>query len=1069
MLNGVTSRSTLVAIACAVALSAHAMADTPGKVDVPAGELAAALQKLAEQSGVEFVYSVDQLKGVRTLGVHGEYTIENAVTKLLEGTKLKLTVHESGAMLISPLNAADTPSTSHKSAVTTSLEEVVVTGTRIASANLQSISPVAVLTKQDMARTGKTRIEDIINQLPQAFAGQGENIANGATGTATVDLRGLGASRTLVLINGRRMMAGDANGGSAADLNQIPLTLVKRVEVLTGGAASVYGADAVAGVVNFITDTEFEGLRFEGNYSFYEHGNDLDSVAARAVTARGFELPESRIRNGYASDFTFMLGAGGPDDRGHATFYGTYREVDAVTQAEYDFSTCTLNSGSTFTCGGSSVSNPGRYIAVDPNTGFIATNDTIAAGNVLRPFLRTDQNNFAPLNHFQRPDKRYTAGVFMDYDMNETMQVYSELMFMDDRSVAQVAPSGAFGSSYRINCDNPLLSPSMVQAWCADFGLAATDFATVLVSRRNTEGGPREQDLGHESIRLVGGFRDHLTQAWQVDAYLAHATTKGDTSTFQDFSISRTERALQVRNVAGVPTCISAIDGTDPNCVPWNIFQLAGVNVDALKYLQVPGTIRAEAVQQIAHADFTGDLTHLIKSRTAELGPVVNIGAEYRDESSEYLPDGVLQAGDLAGQGQAFSATVGGFRVKEVFAETRVPLVERKAGIQSLSVESGYRYSKYSTGFQSDTYKAGIDWAPIKSLRFRGSYQRAVRAPDVGELFGAQFVRGDGTVDPCEGILGNASSADDPSASLAQCLRTGMTAAQYGTVPQNPIAQYNGLIGGNREVRPEQADTVAFGLVFKPDFANLIAVVDYFQIKVNDVISNGDETSGNANLYLSSCLSSGEPFFCNLIHRDQFGSLWIQPSGYIVDTNLNLGRLTTRGIDLQTNYSVDIGRHQLAINLAGTLLKELSTTPLPGGDSFDCVGFFGTTCGTPKPKWRYVLRSDWKTPWTGLNVSASWRYFGSTSLDSSSTDSQLAGNVPPTDANLRSVSYFDLTVAIPFGDSYFAQIGANNVLDKDPPLVGFANCPVIYCNGNTFAQVYDTMGRQYFMTLGAKF
>ncbi len=1079
MLNSVTFRSMLVAIACALAGPAHGMADTPRKVDVPAGELITALQKLVEQSGVEFVYSAEQLRGIRTPGVHGEYTAEEAVTRLLEGTQLKLTVHDSGALLISGLDAPGTADFPPKREATTAVsrqdsemlrvEEVVVTGTRIASPNLQSISPVTTLAREDLARTGKARIEDIINQLPQAFAGQGSNITNGATGTATVNLRGLGESRTLVLINGRRMMPGDPNGGSAADLNQIPLALVKRVDVLTGGAAAVYGADAVAGVVNFIMDTEFEGLRIEGNYSFYDHGNDLDSAAARAVAARGFQLPESRVRNGYAKDFTFALGVGSPGDRGHATLYATYREVDAVTQAEYDFSACTLNSGNAFSCGGSSVANPGRYMAVDPNTGFIATDSTIGAGNVLRPFRRTDQYNFAPLNHFQRPDERYTAGAFMELDVNETMQAYGELMFMDDRSVAQLAPSGAFGTEYRINCDNPLLSPSMMQAWCTDFGLAAADFATLFISRRNTEGGAREHDLGHESVRLVAGVRGQITPMWQADAYFEHATTQGNSTTSRDFSRSRTQRALQVRNVAGVPTCISAIDGTDPNCMPWNIFQIGGVDVDALTYLQLPGSIRAQAVHQVAHADFTGDLTDFAKLPTASSGLALNMGAEYRDESTEYVPDGVLQAGDLTGQAQAFLPTIGGFNVREVFTEARLPLVEGKIGIQALSIEGGFRHSEYSTGFESDTYKAGLDWVPIKPLRLRGSYQHAARAPNVGEIFGAQIVRGDGTVDPCEGILGNGSDADDPSATLAQCLRTGMTAAQYGTVPQNPMSQYNGLIGGNPDVRSEQADTLAFGLVFRPDFANLVVVMDYFHIKVDDVISSGSETGSNANLYLNSCLATGEAFFCNLIHRDQFGSLWIQPTGYIVDTNLNLGSLTTSGIDFQANYSVDIGRHRLGIDLAGTLLQDLSTAPLPGGDSFDCAGFFGTTCGTPKPKRRQVLRADWKTPWAELDVSASWRYFSSTDLDSSSTDSQLAGEVPITDAHLKSVSYFDLTAAIALGDSYHVRIGASNVLDEAPPLVGFGNCPVAYCNGNAFAQVYDTLGRQYFMTLTADF
>lgn len=1058
--------------------AAHTFAaDATAKaIDIPAGDLTTALEALTTQTGTELVYRPEQVKGLQTKGLQGTYSAEDAISKLLEGTQLTLHIDPSGVFLIATIASTSFSAQGRSGSATADadlgdsrlLQEVVVTGTRILSANLQSISPVTTITKEDLARPGKVRIEDVINQLPQAFAGQGSNIANGADGTATVNLRGLGESRTLVLVNGRRMMPGNTDGGSAADLNQIPLALVKRVEVLTGGASPVYGADAVAGVVNFIMDTDFEGLRFEGNYSLYAHSNDRNSTAARAVSARGFALPESSVNNGYAKDFTVALGVGGPDDRGHATVYATYREVEAVTQAEYDYSACTLNSGAAFSCGGSSISDPGRFIAVNPATGLIATNHTIGANNVLRPFTAADQYNFGPLNYYQRPDERYTAGAFVELDMSERTQAYGELMFMDDRSVAQLAPSAAFLTSFDINCDNPLLSPSMVQTWCTAFGLAPNDFATVLVGRRNTEGGGRQNDIGHQSFQLVAGVRNQLTAAWKSDLYFQHGTTRGTTTTLRDFSTSRTQRALQVRDVAGVPTCISVIDGTDANCVPWNIFQLGGVDADALDYLQLPASIRGEVRQQIAHADLTGDLSSFVKLPTAQSGLALNIGVEYRDVQTSSLPEAVLQAGDLAGQGQALFPTQGGLHVKEVFAEARLPLVEGKAGIETLSIEAGYRYSDYSTGFESDTYKAGFDWAPIKALRLRASYQRAVRAPNVAELFTAQLVRGDGTVDPCEGILGNASTDDDPTATLEQCLRSGMTPAQYGAVPENPFVQYHGLIGGNPQLQPEVADTLAFGLVFQPDFANLIMVVDYFDIEVDDVISGGSG-SGNANLYLNSCLDTNEPFFCNLIHRDDFGSLWIQPDAFVVDTTLNLGRLATSGIDLQANYQVDIGRHRLGMNVAGTLLRELTTTPLPGGDSFDCVGFFGITCSTPKAEWRHVLRVDWMTPWAGLDVSASWRYFGSTDLDSSSSDSQLAAPVAPTDARLSSADYFDLTAAISFADKYHMRIGVNNVLDTDPPLVGFANCPELYCNGNTFAQVYDALGRQFFMALRVDF
>ena len=332
------------------------------------------------------------------------------------------------------------------------MDEVVVTGSRIVSPNLQSISPVTAIGAEELNIAGKTRIEDVLNQLPQAFASQGSSISNASDGTATVDLRGLGVNRTLVLVNGRRLMPGNPDGGSAADLNQIPLSIVKRVDVLTGGASSVYGADAVAGVVNFVMDTDFEGVRIDSNYTFYNHKNDNSGVQD-VVNARGFPLPEGTTNAGYSKDFSIAVGIGGAEGKGHATFYATYREVDPILQAQYDQSACTLNlaaGGTNYTCGGSQTSDPAGFFIVTPmgaisNTPVCPSGGcVVGAGGVLRPFTAADAYNFGPVNYFQRPDTRYTAGTFVNFKFNDAADVYGELMFMDDQSVAQIAASGSF-------------------------------------------------------------------------------------------------------------------------------------------------------------------------------------------------------------------------------------------------------------------------------------------------------------------------------------------------------------------------------------------------------------------------------------------------------------------------------------------------------------------------------------------------------------------------------------------------------------------------------------------------
>jgi outer membrane receptor protein involved in Fe transport len=824
----------------------------------------------------------------------------------------------------------------------------------------------------------------------------------------------------------------------------------------------VYGADAVAGVVNFIMDSDFEGLRFDANYNFNQHHNSND--VAQAVAAHNYPLPDSNVNTGYGRDFTLALGIGGPGDKGHATFYVGYRDIDAVLQANFDYSACNLNSGANFigagACGGSSTSFPGRFFSVNPVTFATPNSDTLGPGNALVPYTGANAYNFGPLNYYQRPDTRYSAGAFAHYDVADHVQAYGELMFMDDRSISQIAPSGSFLVDQVINCDNPLLSPSMVQTWCTQFGLTAADNTDVLIGRRNVEGGGRQDDIGHEAYRFVFGFRGDITPTWSYDGYFQHGRTKRNSTYLNDMSLVREARSLQVRNDAnGVPQCVSFLDGTDPNCVPWNVFQAGGVTQGALDYLQTPGFIRAQAQEQIAHVDFTGDLTSLVKLPSAETGLQLNIGAEYRDENTEFNPDVEFVTGDLAGQGGATTPTAGRFNVTEAFVEARLPLVEGKTGAQQLSFETGYRYSDYSTGFNTDTYKFGLDWAPVEWLRLRGSFQHAVRAPNVGELFSTQSVALDGTTDPCDGT---------PEFSQAQCALTGMTAAQYGNVPENPAAQYNGLLGGNPQLQPEKSDTYSYGFVFRPSFANLTVAVDYFDIQVDNVISSVN--GGNADTYINQCLQTGSAEFCDLIHRDQFGSLWLATNGYIQDTSLNLGGLKTSGVDLQANYTLDVGGgHRLGFSLIGTYMINNETKTLPTVDFYDCAGLFGAICGGVFPEWRHTFRVDWRTPWAGLGISAAWRYLDGVDLDKSSSDPQLTGPVPATDARFPAQSYIDLTAAMTFADNYTLRIGANNLLDEDPPLVGASNCPAGPCNGNTFSQTYDPLGRQWFMSLTVDF
>jgi iron complex outermembrane receptor protein len=958
----------------------------------------------------------------------------------------------------------------------TSLQEVVVTGSRISVPNQVSISPVTFVSALDIAQTGVTRVEDLLNALPQVFASQGSNISNGADGTATIDLRGLGAKRTLVLVNGLRLGPGDPRTGAAADINMIPAEMIDSIEVLTGGASSTYGADAVGGVVNFKLNDHFEGVKIVADAGIYNHSNKNTDGVEDAVAAHGFQEAPSTVNQGAQKSIAFIAGLNSEDGKGNATFYATYRNVAAVLQGKYSYSACTLNSAYTtsnsgkFSCGGSSTTFPGRFATI--GAGAPASNNTIGPNGTLVPYTAADAYNYGAINFFQRPDERYTAGAFLHYDFNDHAQVYASTMFMDDKSLAQIAASGAFFAKFAVNCANPFLSPSELTAWCG--GTTAGETTNLFIGRRNVEGGGRVDDLEHTDWRVTLGIKGKIVDGWDYDASWQHSIVNLVESQQNYFSTAKIDNALNVVNGPNGPVCVSG-----PPCVPYNIFSLGQVTPAALAYLEVPGIQTGSIDQTIVDVNITGDLgKYGVQLPTANSGLKINFGAEWRDVTEVTNPDEEFQTGDLAGSGGDVPPTSGGIISREAFAEARMPLVEDKFLAQSLALETGYRYSDYNLGFKTNTYKFGVEYSPISEIRLRGSFQRAVRAPNVTELFTPSVVALDGNIDPCAGSL--VPPAKPPTATQAQCVAAGVPLGAYGTVVPNSANQYNGLIGGNPNLTPETALTTSFGIGWTPSYVpNLRVQIDYFDIKIENVI-----TTIGASAILTECVNSG--LFCNDIHRDADNSLWLSNSGYVVDSLANVGKLETRGVDVDVSYGFDVGpAGKIRTNLIGTYVDEYVVTPIASDPStkFNCAGLYGDTCSSgaatanPIFRWRHTLRTTWSTPWEGLDITASWRYFSAMKLDSLSPQANLSafpstvanGGISSSDAAIKAYNYLDLSAAIKVADKITFRVGVNNVFDKDPPVIGGTNLPGVAGNGNTFPQVYDSLGRFIFGQLTAQF
>ncbi|WP_332699044.1 TonB-dependent receptor domain-containing protein [Devosia sp.] len=956
--------------------------------------------------------------------------------------------------------------------------EIVVTGTRIPTPNLESISPVVAMSATDVKAQGVIRVEDLLNSMPQSFAAQGSTISNGSNGTATVNLRGLGAQRTLVLINGRRLMPGNptSTGNPVADLNFIPSALIERLDVSTGGASAVYGADAIAGVVNFIMQKNFEGVRLDAQVSTYQHSNGnavADVIRAKAATApvpEQFALPKKNVVDGEAQEITLTVGVSTDDNRGNITAYVGYRHAAPILQADRDYSACALNSGAVFTCGGSGT-NAYSWIG-----GFVV--DPLGPGNTFRPRnAALDVYNFGPTNFYQRPDERYTMGAFARYEFSEKLEAYGELMFMEDTSVAQIAPGGIFAANFNINCDNPLMTAAQQAQLCGANAGTPTLFRGI-VARRNVEGGGRESSFHSMAYRMLVGAKGDLGENWNYDMYAQYGKTILAADTAKFFHSGRIQNSLIVkRNAAGQIVCQSVIDGSDPACVPYNIFTLTGVTPAALNYLQAPSYLDGHTIERVVNFSLGGDLTEYgIKLPWTDEGVGVALGAEYRSEDMKVVADFLATNGLISGAGGPIPPINASYDVKEVYGEARIPLVKDMPGIQSLQAEVGYRYSDYSFGQTTNTYKAGGDWVPVEGLRLRASYQRAVRAPNLVELYGAQTIALNGTSDPCAGL-----TAGDPL--VARCAAAfNLTTAQVLAITPNPAPQYYGLIGGNPNLKPETSDTVSFGFVAAPTFLpGFNFSLDYFDIKLKDFINS----LGQDNT-LSLCLA-GDAAKCALVKRDPQGSLWLTPNGpdgYVIDLTENTGGLRTSGIDINANYRANLddfgfeGMGTISASMTGTYLLSYKSQTQKGDPWVDCAGLYGNNCsgrgvtpGVPNPEWRHKARLTWNTPFIwDLSLSAQWRYFSSVDLDGTSDDPLLAQAAPPaTDLKLGARSYLDLMANWTIAENYTFRAGVNNVLDKDPPLNGGTNCRGGPCNGNTHPQVYDALGRFLFLGITAKY
>jgi outer membrane receptor protein involved in Fe transport len=960
----------------------------------------------------------------------------------------------------------------------TEIEEIVVTGSRLTKSNVTSSVPLVQIGAEEINSRGVARVEDVVNILPNVFVSQTAEVANGASGTSTLNLRGLGSQRTLVLIDGKRLPFGSPFS-SSANVDMVPARMVERVDIVTSGASAVYGSDAVAGVVNFITKKDFEGFEFDYQYSTNYNKNSNGYMQNLLAEADFFD--PGATTTGEASLMSVMMGVNSDDGRGNITLFGTYEDMEEMLGKDRDTGACTLFGSSDPFCGGSS--NFRRFNGTIGN-GVAGTVFQELNGELVPFSGRSDMYyNYGAVNHYQRPVERWNLGASGHYELTESVEAYFDTTYMNNKTAAQIAESASFNRPFLTNCDNPLLlggnpnnNPDGVRLGdmtgtfdangdfisCLDWMAAGTESIDVqfINSHRNIEGGPRVSTYENSTWRAIFGLRGDINDDFAFDIFGQFAATEGTRISQNDLNFNRVQQSLYiVDDGSGNPVCRDSSGG----CVPWNIFTRnadgsTGVTDEAAAFIAGVGIVTGDTEQTVFGGTIEGDLTNFgIKSPMAEAGMTGLVGFEYREDYLGRLSDDISKISGgrgLTGTGGATLPIAGEIEVEEVFMELSMPLITGQPMVQELGLTAGYRYSDYTTNgngvsntFDADTYFAGLSWAPNDEVRFRANQSVAIRAPNVFDLY-VGINTGLIELSPVNGD-GDQCSGPNPVATQAQCANTGLSAAQYGTVDPSAAGQFNLITGGNPNLVAERGETTTFGVVITPSMIeNLSIAIDYFDIEVTDAIG-----SVPAQTSYDRCLTTGDPAFCANIQRDTAGTLHLlneAPGGGLAGIstqNVNVATDATEGVDVNITYSLDMSdMGSINFDYAATFLDTNYTIAIPGDDKVECTGAYAGPCGLPAPEYNHRFLATWVTPYD-LTVSATWRHIGETDLYGL-TDPQ--GYL---EDSMEERNYLDLAATYDYSENVQVRFGANNLLGDDAPVTTSSGTGT--GNNNTYPGLFD--------------
>lgn len=1020
--------------------------------EIETQSLQTALMKFAIQADVRIVYLSDVAQQIQTPRVSGNLDAEEALDLLLRNTNLSFQFLDPQTVIVKNKPSEDIeqkeepiasgPSPPPKEDGLPGIEEIVTTGSRINQQDYTATSPTLVIRNDDFFAFGNATYEELINTLPQVIPDATANTNNSGPndGSSTVNLRHLGASRTLVLFNGRRIVPTSSSGH--VDLHVLPAPLISQLEMVTGGGSSVYGSDAVSGVVNFITRDDISGLNVRGK---------------TGVSGRG-DAEEYYLGLTYGTDFG--------EGKGNVALHASYTRRGSFSEADRETSRLDnivrggqiVSRGSNSIPGGRAngvgqgvVLNPssltsevGQYLlSVFPqdDTGNILVSDHIRFDPDGRPLpfnIDSDQFLGTSFVHLQDPLERLNMAAVGHYDLSDRLSLYGETIYMFSEHERSLAPTSL--AQLFVPENSPFISPEFRAILEAREGPDDNNYFSFRT--RILEGGPRKRENRRHFIRLLTGIKGQIADTMHWDAFVNYGRMNLREMELGSYSFSRFQNALgcPAKNVESEllgdffpDDC--PLDLVFPGAVMINPFGTANITQTEIAYLQMDTPLLNETTV----SQFNVGTTINGNGPRVFGGDVgYSLGFEYRLEESRFIADPRLANGDVLGSSLENSEK-GRYDVWELFGEVAVPLVDTGYLIKKADLFGGARFSRYSTIGSVVSARLGLGVEVSDALTLRADFQRAIRAPNIHELFMGRTKAFPDIRDPCvlatgdEAVFCNLLGVDDP----------GML------IPGE--RQVETFFGGNTQLEEEKTNTITFGMLVRPTaLPNASLSVDYFNIEIGNAVGTSSVTS-----IAEQCLNSFDVnnALCRRITRDAIGNIISVENSF-----QNIASVKTDGLDFNARYIFDLEklgyRGNLEINSLATWLHHFKQQSSPLEKSTDCAGFVDRgLCGRAIPEWKINTKFHYRSD--TFDIFARWRWI------SSVKDGAL---IRKPNANLLfprvgDQHYFDLSSLIRINENTEITFGVNNFFDNEAPFIESE------IGASTDPATYDTRGRFFYLSL----